>query len=168
MDYIIPAVIVLIVLSGIKAKIPVYNTFLEGVADGMKTVLNIFPIILSVSVCVEMLKASGTLALFEKIIYPVTDLLHIPSEALPLVLVRPISGGGALSVLTDILKNHSPDMPIGFFASVIMGSSETTFYTLTVYFKNTRAKYTKYVIPAAVFGDIVGVLVGAALGTIIF
>lgn len=168
MKYIIPIILILIVLSGIKSKIPVYSVFCDGAFEGMKTVMGIFPVILAVTVGVSMLKTSGTMNFITNIVSNITSLIGFPREVLPLVLIRPLSGGGALGVLTDILNEFHPDTFIGFLASVIMGSTETTFYTLMVYLKDTRVKYVKHIIPAAVFGDIVGVTVGLIAATIIF
>ena len=168
MKYIIPLILILIVFSGLKSKIPVYSVFCDGAFEGMKTVMGIFPVILAVTVGVSMLKASGVMNFITQILSNITGIIGFPKEVLPLVLIRPLSGGGAMGVLTDILNEFHPDTFIGFLASVIMGSSETTFYTLMVYLKDTRVKYVKHIIPAAVFGDIVGVAVGLIAGTIIF
>lgn len=168
MKYIIPIILILIVLSGVKSKIPVYSVFCDGAFDGMKTVMGIFPVILAVTIGVSMLKTSGTMNFITNIVSKITGLMGFPREVLPLVIIRPLSGGGALGVLTDILNEFHPDTFIGFLASVIMGSTETTFYTFMVYLKDTRVKYVKHIIPAAVFGDIVGVMVGLIVSTIIF
>ena len=168
MKYILPVFILLIFLVAKRNKIEIYPVFLQGVEGGLKTVISIFPVILATTVAVAMMRASGLMDIFLKIISPVTNFFKIPDEILPLALIRPLSGGGALGVLSDILKEHSPDSFIGICASVIMGSTETTFYTLSVYFKNTRVKYNNHIIPAAVFGDIVGVIAGVAVSAIIF
>lgn len=168
MKYIIPIVLILIIFSGIKSKIPVYTVFCDGAYDGMKTVAGIFPVILAVGVGVSMMRASGLMLLFTEAFSSVTDFVGFPKEVLPLVMIRPLSGGGAIGVLNDILKEYHPDSFVGFFASIVMGSSETTFYTLMVYLKNTRVKYAKHIIPAAVFGDIVGVAVGLLTAAIFF
>lgn len=168
MTYILPIVILLILIPAIKGKIPIYSVFCTGVENGLKTVVSIFPVLLAICVGVSMLKTSGLMDLICFILSPITDFLKIPQEVLPLALIRPISGSGAISVLSDILENFHPDSKIGIIASVIMGSTETTFYTLMVYFKKTRVKYSTYIIPAAVFGDIVGVLAGVWASAIIF
>ncbi len=168
MKYIIPVILILIVLSGVIKKIPVYSVFCDGALEGMKTVMGIFPVILAVTMGVSMLKASGVVSYITGLLENLLKPIGFPTEVLPLVLVRPLSGSGAMGVLTDILNEFHPDSFIGFFASVIMGSTETTFYTLMVYLKNTRVKYSKHIIPAAVFGDIVGVMVGLACSSIFF
>lgn len=168
MKYIIPVILILIISSGVIKKIPVYSVFCDGALEGMKTVMGIFPVIMAVTIGVSMLKASGAMNYITDILKILLEPIGFPTEVLPLVLVRPLSGGGAIGVLTDILNEFHPDSFIGFFASVIMGSTETTFYTLMVYLKNTRVKYSKHIIPAAVFGDIVGVVVGLVCSTIFF
>lgn len=168
MKYIIPIILIMIVFSGLKTKTPVYLVFCDGALEGMKTVFGIFPVILAVTMGVYMLKASGAMNLLITIFSPITSIINFPKEVLPLVLIRPLSGGGAMGVLTDILNEYHPDSFVGFFSSVIMGSTETTFYTLMVYLKDTRVKYVKHIIPAAVFGDIVGVAVGLLAATIFF
>ena len=168
MKYIIPVILILIIFSGIIKKIPVYSVFCDGALEGMKTVMGIFPVIMAITMGVSMLKASGVMSYITGLLGNLLRPIGFPTEVLPLVLVRPLSGGGAMGVLTDILNEFHPDSFVGFFASVIMGSTETTFYTLMVYLKNTRVKYSKHIIPAAVFGDIVGVIVGLVCSTIFF
>lgn len=163
MQYIIPIIIALILIIALVRKQPAYETFIGGVEDGLKIVVGIFPALLAVLTAAAMLRASGAIDLIINLISPITDLLHIPKEVMPLALIRPVSGSGALGLLTDILKNYGADGDIGKIASVIMGSTETTFYCLCVYFAKTKVKYTMRAIPCAVIGDIVGILVGVTL-----
>lgn len=168
MSYILPFMIAAIIFMGMKNKLPVYSVFCDGVLWGLKTVMGIFPVILSVTVGISMLKASGGMDFLCRLLQPIAKLIHLPQEVLPLVLIRPFSGGGALGVLTDILNRYGADSFVGVCACVIMGSCETTFYTLAVYFKNTRVKYTRHIIPAAVIGDMVGVGAGIAVSMALF
>ena len=168
MLYILPAVMVVIIIMGMKNKIPVYSVFCDGVLWGLKTIMGIYPVILAMTIGVSMLRASGAMDFLCNLLTPLADFIHLPKEVLPLVLIRPFSGGGALGILADILKNYGADSFIGLCASVIMGSCETTFYTLMVYFKNTRVKYTRHILPAAIFGDIVGVGAGVLVASIFF
>lgn len=163
MKYILPFIIVLILSSGIKSKISVYSEFSDGVLSGMKTVAGIFPVILAMTAGISMMKASGLMGFISGVLSPLTSRVNIPSEVLPLIIIRPFSGGGSLGVLSDILNSCGADSYAGLLASVIMGSCETTFYTLMVYFKNTHVKYTGKIIPAAVVGDITGVIAGAVV-----
>ncbi len=163
MQYIIPFILASILIIALARKAPVYETFISGAEDGLKIVIGIFPALLAILTAAAMLRASGAIDLIINLISPVTDLLHIPKEVMPLALIRPVSGSGALGLLTDILKNYGADGDIGKIASVIMGSTETTFYCLCVYFAKTKVKYTMRAIPCAVIGDIVGILVGVML-----
>lgn len=156
----IPSIIVLIILFALKTRTPAYETFIEGAGDGMKIVLRIFPSLLAVLVAAQMLRTSGAIDMIINFIAPVTDFLKIPREVMPLALIRPVSGSGALGILADILNVYGADTKIGMAASVIMGSTETTFYCLCVYFAATKVKYTKRVITCAVIGDIIGILTG--------
>ncbi len=163
MVYIIPILILMIILMALFRKQPAYELFISGAEDGLKIVLGIFPALLAVLTAASMLRASGAIDLITGFLSPVTDWLKIPREVMPLALIRPVSGSGALGLLTDILKNYGADGDIGKIASVIMGSTETTFYCLCVYFAKTKVKYTIRAIPCAVIGDIVGILVGVLL-----
>lgn len=163
MKYIIPLLILVIIVSAFLRKLPTYEIFIGGVEDGLKIVLGIFPALLAVLTAAAMLRASGAIDIIINFISPVTDFLHIPREVMPLALIRPVSGSGAIGLLTDILKNYGADSNAGKIASVIMGSTETTFYCLCVYFAKTKVKYTMRAIPCAVIGDITGILVGAAI-----
>ena len=158
MSYSIPIFIFLIVTYALLKKTSVYDNFSEGAKNGLTTLFNIFPPLLAIMVSVAMLRESGALEALMRFLAPVTSRLGIGEDVMLLGIVRPLSGSGALGILGDILKNNGADSFSGLVASVIMGSTETTFYTLMVYFSKTKVKYTKRVIPAAVFGDIVGLL----------
>lgn len=156
MNYIVPVFIALVVGFGLARNTSVYENFGEGAKDGVKTLFNIFPSLLAVMVAVAMLRSSGALELLLGFLSPFMNMLGITDDVMLLGLVRPLSGSGALGILGDTLKNHGADSLQGLIASVVMGSTETTFYTLMVYFSKTKVKYVKKVIPAAIFGDIVG------------
>lgn len=166
--YLIPVLMGMILCAALWRRVPVYTEFLAGAEQGMRTVIGIFPCLVAVLAAVEMLKASGVLGWFLNLISPLTAVVGVPEDVLQLALIRPISGSGALGVLADLFRTHSPDSEAGRIASVLMGSTETTFYTLMVYFSGTRVQYTKRVIPAAVFGDIVGLLASIFICKIIF
>ena len=116
--------------------------------------------ILSVS---AMLKTSGTIDFFSSLLSPVTKQLNIPSEILPLALIRPLSGGGSIGLLSELVSGFGPESRIACMACILCASTETTFYTIMVYFKKTKVKYTKRVLLAAIFGDLVGILCAASL-----
>ena len=151
MIYVIPLIIALVLITAMIKKLPSYELFIDGAEEGMKIVSGIFPPLVAVLTAAYMLRASGTL-----------DLI-IPAEVMPLALIRPISGSGATGILTEILNNYGADSEVGRIASVIMGSTETTFYCLCVYFAKTRVKHNLKAVPFAAVGDIVGILTAAIL-----
>lgn len=161
MIYVIPAIIVIVIAASLMKKLPSYELFISGAEDGMKIVAGIFPPLVAVLTAAYMLRASGTLDLIVSLLSPVTRL--IPAEVMPLALIRPISGSGSIGILTEILNTHGPDSQIGRIASVIMGSTETTFYCLCVYFSKTRVKHNLRAVPFAAVGDIVGILMASVL-----
>ena len=166
-DFILPVVLIGIMLFSIR-KTEVYSAFADGAANGLKTTAAIFPAILAILTLTAMLRASGVFDMLFRLIAPLTHRFGIPESVMPLALVRPLSGGASLGVLSDILAKFGADSTEGRCASVMMGATETTFYTLCVYFRNTRIKYTKKIIPAAVIGDIVGLLSAVYACKIIF
>ena len=158
MIYVIPLIIALVLITAMIKKLPSYELFIDGAEDGMKIVSGIFPPLVAVLTAAYMLRASGTLDLIVSLL---TNL--IPAEVMPLALIRPISGSGATGILTEILNNYGADSEVGRIASVIMGSTETTFYCLCVYFAKTRVKHNLKAVPFAAVGDIVGILTAAIL-----
>lgn len=163
MQYIIPVIILMIIIMALVRKLPAYEIFIGGVEDGLKIAAGIFPSLLAVLTAAYMLRASGAIDLLIGFLSPITSFFHIPKEVMPLALIRPVSGSGALGILTDTLNTYGADSEIGKIASVIMGSTETTFYCLCVYFAKTKVKYTMRAVPCAVIGDIIGILVGVII-----
>ena len=161
MIYIIPAIIATVLIAALAKKLPSYELFIDGAEEGMKIVAGIFPPLVAVLTAAYMLRASGTLDLLISFLSPITS--FIPAEVMPLALIRPISGSGAIGILSEILNTHGADSEIGRIASVIMGSTETTFYCLCVYFAKTRVKHNLKAVPFAAAGDIVGILMAVIL-----
>ena len=161
MIYIIPAIIAIVLIAALAKKLPSYELFIDGAEEGMKIVAGIFPPLAAVLTAAYMLRASGTLDLIISFLSPITG--FIPAEVMPLALIRPISGSGAIGILSEILNTHGADSEIGRIASVIMGSTETTFYCLCVYFAKTRVKHNLKAVPFAATGDIVGILMAVIL-----
>lgn len=154
----IPMIILLIILFGIFEKNKVYDIFLEGAKDGMKIIYNIFPTLIGLFVAVGMLRTSGLLDFVINIISPVLQAVRIPKEIMPLAILRPISGSAALAVASDIINNYGVDSKIGRIASVIMGSTETTLYTIAIYTSCIKVKKTRKILIAALVGDFVGII----------
>lgn len=157
-DYFIPVIIAFIFLTAIIKKVDVFKVFTDGAKDGLKTAISILPVLVGLISIIRMLNASGGLNYLCNILSPFFSLFGLPKDLIPLALLRPISGGGALSLLEQVFKVHPPDSKVGLIASVLVASSETTFYTLAVYFGAVGISKTRYAIPAAVLGDFIGMI----------
>ena len=158
-----PAIILLIVMYGIKEKNKVFDTFLEGAKDGIETTVSIFPTLVGLFVAIGAMRSSGILDMIINIINPILTIINFPSELMPLTLLRPISGSSSIAVATDIMKNCGVDSLLGTMASTIMGSTETTLYTIAIYTSCIKVKNTRFVLIAALTADIVGMLTSVAV-----
>lgn len=152
-DYILPCLVVLIILHGAFKGINVFDEFMQGAKNGFNTVLNIIPSLIALLLCVNMLRASGGLDVICSLISPLTDFLGIPKGITPLAILSPVSGSGALGMYESILKEFGPDSYVGQCASVIMGSTETTFYAITLYYGSINIKKTRHTLPSALCAD---------------
>ncbi len=162
-DFIIPFVIFYIVGFGLLMKVPVFHEFTKGAEDGFKVVLNIMPTLVGLMVAIGILRASGTLDLLSKLIKPITDILHFPSELVPLVTVKLFSSSAATSLVLDIFKEHGPDSYLGRLTSIIMSCTETVFYTMSVYFMTAGVKKTRYTLAGALVATLTGVVASVVL-----
>ena len=158
----IPIIIAIIIIYGLIEKNKVYDTFVEGAKEGIEIVIKLFPTLLGIFVAVGALRSSGFLDIVENI-SPITNLFNVPSEIMPLAIVRPISGSASTAVATDIMTKYGVDSKIGLIASTIMGSTETTFYTIAIYTSCVGIKKTKFVLAAALIGDFVGMIVSVVI-----
>lgn len=156
--YIIPLSILIIVTVGFIRKVKVFDTFLLGVKQGLESTFSLVPSLVGLIVAISMLKSSGALDIFTNFISPICNFIGIPKEVVPMALLRPISGSGSIALLDDILKSNGADSFIGKLASIISGSTETTFYTLTVYFGAVGIKNSRHAVPSAIIADIVSVI----------
>lgn len=159
-DFVLPVFISVIILFGIIKKIKIFDTFLDGAKSGFNTALSVLPSIIGLVAAVSMLRASGAMELLSRFLSPLTNAIGFPSEVLPLALLRPVSGGASTAILNDIFKTVGPDSFAGKVASVICGSTETTFYTLTIYFAAVRAKNTRHTLKSALLADFAGIIFG--------
>lgn len=155
---ILPLIILIIVSTGISEKVKVYDVFIKGVKNGIKTVIKLYPTLLGIFIAIGLLRVSGVIDFIIKIIYPIISFLNIPKEIMPLAMLRPISGSASMAVATDIMKNYGVDSKIGLIVSVIMGSTETTFYTIAIYTSSVKIKNTRNVLIASLIADIIGIL----------
>ena len=157
-DYLVPGILFLTAALALRRKENAYDILLGGAAEGMKLLLTIIPALILLLTAVHMLRASGAAELLSQWLSPVFSRFGIPPETAMLVLVRPISGSAALAVGAELMAQYGVDSPIGRTASVMLGSTETTFYTISVYFGASGIQKTRYTVPAALFADFVGFL----------
>lgn len=155
-EYIVPLLILTVSLLALHRKESTYDLLLEGGAEGLKLVVHILPALVFLLTAVQMLKASGAVELLSDLLAPAFSFLGIPPETAILVLIRPISGSAALAVGADLMAQYGVDSTIGRTAAVMLGSTETTFYTISVYFSAAGIQKTRYAVPAALFADFVG------------
>lgn len=158
-----PLVILIIIGYGLKEKLRVYDTFLEGAKEGIEIVIKLFPTLIGIFVAVGALRNSGIIDLIIKLIEPITNLIKIPSQIMPLSLLRPISGSASMAVAVDIMKTYGVDSFIGLIASTIMGSTETTLYTIAIYTSCVGIKKTRCILLAALLADITGMIVSVII-----
>ena len=163
----VPVVIIIIVIYGIADKKKVYDIFVEGATEGMSIVIKIFPTLLGIFLAVGVLRSSGLLEIITRAVSFFTNKVGFPSEVMPLAMLRPISGSASLAVATDIMKTYGVDSKIGLITSTIMGSTETTFYTIAIYTGSIGVKKIRFVLVAALIADFVGMLTSAIVWNII-
>lgn len=155
-DYLVPLLLFFSAALALRKKENAYSILIEGGTEGLKLLISIVPALVLLLTSVSMLKASGAVDLFSQAVAPVFAFLGIPPETAMLVLVRPLSGSAALAVGADLMATYGVDSPVGRTAAVMLGSTETTFYTISVYFSAAGVQKTRYAIPAALFADFVG------------
>ncbi len=153
-----PLMIIVIVIYGVIERKKVFDIFLDGAKEGISVVLNIFPTLVGLFVAIGALRSSGIIDLIVNFLTPILSFLNFPTEILPLALIRPISGSSSIAVATDIMNTFGVDSNIGLIASVIMGSTETTVYTIAVYTSSVGIKKTRFVLWASLIADFVGIV----------
>lgn len=160
-DYIVPIILLLGAVLALYKKENPYQLMLSGGTEGIRMVIRILPALVVLLTAVNMLRASGAVDLFSRFCGPVFQFLGIPPETAILVLIRPISGSAALAVGADLMATYGVDSQIGRTAAVMLGSTETTFYTISVYFSAAGISKTRYTVPAALIADLTGFIVAS-------
>ena len=155
-DYIVPLILFSTAAVALRKKENAYDIMLRGASDGLNLLLSIVPSLILLLTGVYMLRASGAMALLSRLLSPVFSFFGIPPETAMLVLIRPISGSAALAVGAELMRQYGVDSQIGRTVAVMLGSTETTFYTISVYFGTAGIRKTRYTVPAALFADFVG------------
>jgi spore maturation protein B len=154
----IPALIALILILGVSRDIPVFDAFVDGARDGLTTTVKILPVIIGILLGINILKESGALDMLVLLLKPVADFIGIPEEILPMALLRPVSGSASLALLNQQLKEYGPDSYIGRTISVMMGSTETIFYTVAVYYGAIGVKDSRYTLWVAMIAGLAGII----------
>lgn len=166
-DFLIPALMVGLSVVALAKKQDVYAALTEGGAEGLKLLLSIAPAMVMLLSAAHMLRASNAIDLLTKWLSPVSSLFGVPAETLPLVLLRPLSGSAALAVGADLMAVYGAESLIGRTAAIMLGSTETTFYTISVYFGAAGIRKTRYAVPAALIADLTGFLMASLTAKIL-
>lgn len=168
MQIIMPLILCAVLVYALIKKVPVFEVFSKGAKGGLHTIYNITPTLVGLIVSVSMLKSSGALDMLCEFVSPVTDAISFPSELLPMTLLRPVSGGGSTALLNQALSDFGPDSFIGRCASVIAGSTETTFYAITVYFGAVNIKKIRHTLICALLADFTAAVMAVLVVSLIF
>ena len=158
-EIIVPLVILIILLYGFFEKKYVFDLFVDGAKEGLNMAFKIFPTLVGLFLAIGALRSSGIIDFITNLVKPFFNIINFPSEILPLMLLRPISGSGSIAIATDIMKKVGVDSIIGIIASTIMGSTETTLYAISVYTRSVDIKKIRFVLIAAIAADITGMTV---------
>lgn len=164
----IPLVLLLFLTWGFVKKVKVYEVFVEGAKEGFNVAVRIIPYLVAMLVAIGIFRASGAMELLTAVVSPLTNLIGMPAETLPMALMRPLSGSGSLGIMTELMKVHGPDSFIGILASTMYGSSETTFYVLAVYFGSVNIKNTRHAVPSGIIADVAGMLAAVGIVRLLF
>ena len=160
-SYVIPVLLAAVAVYGMGKKVDVYSALTHGAEEGLSVLLRVIPALVGLLTAVSMFRASGALDWLSGLFAPLLSLVGIPAETMPLMLIRPVSGSGALAVASDLMMTHGPDSYAGRVAAVMLGSTETTFYTIAVYFGSAGILRTRHTVPAALAADLTGFLASA-------
>lgn len=164
----LPVLLILILTIGLIKKVPVYEEFTSGAKDGFKVAINIIPYLVAIIVGISMLRASGAIDMVASAFAPVLKICHVPADTIPLMIVRSLSGSGALGVFSDIASNLGPDSYATKLAAVMVGSSETTFYVLAVYFGAVKISKLRYALIIGILADLIGIIAAVSVCHFVF
>ena len=164
----IPIILVIIVFYGMIKGKKVYEWFLEGAKEGLSVCMRIFPSLLAMLVAVRILRDSNVLGYINNFLEPIVGLIGLPAQLVPLVLIKPLSGSGALGIFTDILNTVGPDTRTGLIASVFMGTTETIFYTITIYFGAVGIKKIRPTLWSAIMADLIALIMAITMVGVFF
>lgn len=166
--WLIPALILVVLVWGIAKKIPVYETFIDGAKDGLKVSVDILPYLIAIIVAVSMLRASGFFEIAQQLLGGLLTWLKIPVDVLPVMFIRSLSGSAVLGLFSEIAHNFGPDSFVTKLTAIMVGSSETTFYVLAVYFGAVGVKKFRHALLAGILADIIGIVTAIAVARWLF
>lgn len=156
--WVVPGLLAIVLLTAMLRKVDLFQSFTRGAEDGVRLGVSLIPFLLGIYVAIGAFRASGAFQVLADWVAPLTTWVGLPGDLLPLLIVRPLSHGASLGVISEILQVHGPDSFIGRLSTVILGSSETTFYVLTVYLGSVAIRYGRYALFLCLFGDFIGFL----------
>ncbi len=167
-NYLIPAIVAIILIYAISKKIDIFDSFLHGVKEGIKTSINLFPTIFAMILAITLLTQSNIINELSSYLKPIFDKLNFPIETLPLAILRPISGSSSLAILNDILGKYGPDSLIGRIASVMQGSTDTTLYIIGLYFSSIGIKRIRYSLLVGLLADLISIILSVLIVSSLF
>ncbi len=167
-DYLVPGLFLLVFACAMRRRTDLYSTLTSGASDGLRLMGTILPSLIVLLPLAAMLRASGMLDAVARICAPAFGIVGLPPETAPLILMRPISGSAALAAGLELMRTYGPDSRIGLVSAVMLGSTETTFYTISVYFGAAGVRGTRHAVPAALVADLTGFVVSAATVRLFF
>ena len=154
----LPAILLLILTMGLAKRVPIYETFTNGAKDGFKVAVNIIPYLVAIIVAISMFRASGIIEMLEQTLSGILAQIHVPADVIPIMIVRSLSGSAALGVFSDIANTLGPDDYATKLSAIMVGSSETTFYVLAVYFGAVGISKLRYALLVGLMADIIGIV----------
>ncbi len=167
-DVMIPLIFVTIICIGLSKKVPVFDAFIEGAKEGIKIVVDILPTLIGLMIAVGIVSRSGLLGFFTTSLKPLTDQLGFPAPLLPIAMMRTISASATTGLVLDLFKTYGPDSFVGRMASIMMGCTETIFYTMTIYFMSINIKKTRYTLVGALLVTLVGIIASVIITYSVF
>lgn len=166
--WVIPCFVFLALSYAVVKKVDVFDTFVEGAQEGFGTSVKLIPFLVGMLVAIGLLRASGALDIFISLVTPLLSRFNIPGEVVPLAIMRPLSGSGALGILTEVFNSKGPDSFVGRVASTMQGSTDTTFFILTVYFGSVGIRRTRHALAVGLLADLAGFIASLAVCSAVF
>ncbi|HQD50145.1 MAG TPA: spore maturation protein [Defluviitaleaceae bacterium] len=167
-DFMIPLIVSGVIIYGLLKGINIFDVFIEGAKESVKVILTIMPTLIGLMMAVGIIRASGSLNMFELLLKPISNLITFPVELIPLIVLRTISSSASLGLVLDLFKQYGPDSFIGRLVSVMMGCTETIFYTMSVYFMSVGIKKTRYTLAGALIANLAGIIASFYITLFIF